>query len=260
MFIAEEKHHDLVKDIPEGVIMRKGGSENESEGEATMTAVSNVRTTNNEASMSLPSDLPPTTVAGASTWSSGGGTEVASGNQMVNFSPLPGNYSNNMNPALNASMPSGGTGDVRIMNTLESQPTSSLENFAMADSVLEGIPGSMFDWGGFPSACPCFFTDLIAIQGNGTTSSHVLVPISPWFISSNSIININNSSTSNSNNSSTSTSTSHPTLPGHLPKTSPHKANTNMERDISLSSIMRADVYEILHFHFCSVFVLLLLI
>lgn len=144
MFVAEEKHHELVKDIPEGVIVAKGS---ESEGEATMTAVSNVRTTNDDPSMSLPPGLSssaPVAGGGAPTWSTGGAT--SSGNQMVGFTPLSTNYPN-MNPALNAAVPGGATRDVQILNTLEAQPTNSLENYSMADSVLDAIPGSMFDWG-----------------------------------------------------------------------------------------------------------------
>lgn len=148
MFIAEEKHQELLKDIPGGVIVTKGGTENETEGEATMTAVSNVRTTNDDPSMSHTPDLSSTTPMAASTWSTGGTGSgpppVAHGNPMVNFAPLAPGYPN-MNPALN---PGGGSGDVRIMNTLDQQH-SNLENFAIADSVLEGIPGSMFDWGKF---------------------------------------------------------------------------------------------------------------
>ena len=96
--------------------------------------------------MSLPPDLSsPTSMAGgAVTWSPGG--TASSSSQMVGFTPLSTNYPN-MNPALNTTMPGGAARDVQILNTLEAQPTNSLENYSMADSVLEAMPGSMFDWG-----------------------------------------------------------------------------------------------------------------
>ncbi|RPD66402.1 hypothetical protein L227DRAFT_570286 [Lentinus tigrinus ALCF2SS1-6] len=65
---------------------------------------------------------------------------------MVNFSPLGGNYPN-MNPALNDQM--AAPENVQVMNVLDQTHAGNvLEQQAMADvGFLDGIPGTMFDWG-----------------------------------------------------------------------------------------------------------------
>lgn len=51
-----------------------------------------------------------------------------------------------MNPAMNAS--SQQPGNVQVMNVLDGpQGGNTLQEFALADGFLEGIPGGMFDWG-----------------------------------------------------------------------------------------------------------------
>ena len=53
-----------------------------------------------------------------------------------------------MNPAMNA--PQGSVpGIVQVMNVLDGQQGgNTLQQFALADTgFLEGIPGTMFDWG-----------------------------------------------------------------------------------------------------------------
>jgi len=54
----------------------------------------------------------------------------------------------NVNPAMN-SVDTSAPGTVQVMNVLDvPQASNTLEQFAMADTdLLEGIPGSMFDWG-----------------------------------------------------------------------------------------------------------------
>ena len=64
---------------------------------------------------------------------------------MVNYTPLTGSHPN-MNPALNDQM--AVPDSVQAMNVLDHPgSTSVLEQHAMADGLLEGIPGQMFDWG-----------------------------------------------------------------------------------------------------------------
>ncbi|KAI0723969.1 fungal-specific transcription factor domain-containing protein [Cerioporus squamosus] len=65
---------------------------------------------------------------------------------MVNFSPLAGNFPN-MNPALNDQL--SAPENVQVMNVLDqAHAGNALEQQAMADvGFLEGIPGTMFDWG-----------------------------------------------------------------------------------------------------------------
>lgn len=62
---------------------------------------------------------------------------------MVNFPQLTGNFTN-MNPALN-----GAPENVQVMNVLDqTQAGNALEQQALADvGFLDGIPGTMFDWG-----------------------------------------------------------------------------------------------------------------
>ncbi|EMD38452.1 hypothetical protein CERSUDRAFT_82708 [Gelatoporia subvermispora B] len=69
------------------------------------------------------------------------------GSNMVNFTPLGGSYAN-MNPALDNAV-SSTPGNVQVLNVLDvPQASNTLEQFARADiGFLEGIPGSMFDWG-----------------------------------------------------------------------------------------------------------------
>lgn len=63
---------------------------------------------------------------------------------MVNFTPL----SNlpNVNPSLNGAL--GPQQQVQVMNVLDEPAAhTNLEQFAVTDNgLLEGIPGSMFDW------------------------------------------------------------------------------------------------------------------
>lgn len=95
---------------------------------------------------------PPLQTAGSSGGDSG-----------VLVTPLSTNFPN-VNPALNAGMPAGG--EVQIMNMLgmETDPNSAasehqqammtLEQLAGGSSILEGMPGGMFDWGEFSGRFP----------------------------------------------------------------------------------------------------------
>jgi hypothetical protein len=54
----------------------------------------------------------------------------------------------NVNPAMNF-QPEFSSGNIQVMNVLDSTASgSNLADFQMADNgFLEGLPGSMFDWG-----------------------------------------------------------------------------------------------------------------
>ncbi|KAL4266176.1 Carbohydrate Metabolism and Transport Regulator [Pleurotus pulmonarius] len=88
---------------------------------------------------------------------------------MVNITPLwggkgDGNFPN-VNPAMNSqSVP----GNVQVMNVLDvPQSSNTLEQFAIADTgFLEGIPGSMFDWGQWDT----FFSRFNATAGSSVNS------------------------------------------------------------------------------------------
>ena len=79
---------------------------------------------------------------------------------MVNFSALD---FPNMNPALNGTFAQ--PENVQIVNMLD-QPVAGnmnvLEHQAMSDSLLEGIPGAMFDWGAFSPLLAVFHGCLLA--------------------------------------------------------------------------------------------------
>ncbi len=68
---------------------------------------------------------------------------------MVNYTPLSSAVRGelpNVNPALN--MAGASRSDVRVLMSLDVPPApSTLEQFQVADSgLLEGLPGTMFDW------------------------------------------------------------------------------------------------------------------
>ncbi|KAJ7632756.1 fungal-specific transcription factor domain-containing protein [Roridomyces roridus] len=67
---------------------------------------------------------------------------------MVNLTPLTGRGGVNMNPAMNAAS-AAAAGAVQVMNVLDDpQASNTLAEHAMSDTnFLEGIPGTMFDWG-----------------------------------------------------------------------------------------------------------------
>ncbi|TFK62544.1 hypothetical protein BDN72DRAFT_776954 [Pluteus cervinus] len=70
-----------------------------------------------------------------------------SSSPLVKFTPLSPQRDANVNPALNGLDVS--SGQVQLINTLDgTQGLAGLQELAMMDSgLLEGIPGSMFDWG-----------------------------------------------------------------------------------------------------------------
>jgi len=71
---------------------------------------------------------------------------------MVNITPLSGAKGSsfdlpNVNPAMNE-VDKSVQGTVQVMNVLNAQASNMLEQLALADTgLLEGLPGSMFDWG-----------------------------------------------------------------------------------------------------------------
>ncbi|KAG6856458.1 hypothetical protein H0H87_004318 [Tephrocybe sp. NHM501043] len=85
---------------------------------------------------------------------------------LVNYTPLmrrQGSMSN-VNPAMN--MQNQPQGNVQVMNVLDGpQGSNTLQEFALTDNgFLEGIPGSMFDWGQWDT----FFS---RFSGNGSGAS-----------------------------------------------------------------------------------------
>lgn len=92
--------------------------------------------------------MPSTIVtSGAARAAAAGGSPPGSATSMINYTPLSGQVSGsfaNVNPTLNMS----GSSDVQVLNLLDvPQQPSTLQQFAVTDSgLLEGLPGSMFDW------------------------------------------------------------------------------------------------------------------
>lgn len=72
----------------------------------------------------------------------------SSANSFAKLSPLTAKM--NVNPAMNF-QPDFSSGNIQVMNVLDSAASgSNLADFQMADNgFLEGLPGSMFDWGLF---------------------------------------------------------------------------------------------------------------
>jgi hypothetical protein len=68
----------------------------------------------------------------------------------VKFTPLVAPSKMNVNPAMNV-QPESSSSNIQVMNVLDSTANgSNLADFQMADNgFLEGLPGSMFDWGLF---------------------------------------------------------------------------------------------------------------
>ncbi|KAG6832044.1 hypothetical protein H0H92_005466 [Tricholoma furcatifolium] len=88
---------------------------------------------------------------------------------IVNFTPIgrrQGGYSN-MNPTLN--MQGQPPGNVQVMNVLDGlQGGNALQDFALTDNgFLEGIPGSMFDWGQWDTFFSRFSNGAAAPPANG---------------------------------------------------------------------------------------------
>ena len=78
---------------------------------------------------------------------------IGSTNSFVKLTPLGAPSTNvkmNVNPAMNV-QPEFSSGNIQVMNVLDSAASgSNLADFQMADNgFLEGLPGSMFDWGLF---------------------------------------------------------------------------------------------------------------
>ncbi|PFH51749.1 hypothetical protein AMATHDRAFT_74779 [Amanita thiersii Skay4041] len=105
---------------------------------------------------------------------------------MVNFTPLsaaPGAAAGmrrgatlaNVNPAMNMRMATG-SGQVQVMNVLDGQMTGgTLADFANLDTgFLEGIPGSMFDWGQWDNFFARFNT---AATGGEATATVANMPM-----------------------------------------------------------------------------------
>ena len=94
------------------------------------------------------------------------------GPPMVNFAAL---EFPNMNPALNNSL--AAPENVQVVNMLDHPLPNNMnimEQQAMSDSLLEGIPGAMFDWGACPSPQSFFSLPLSALacrarEGRGLT-------------------------------------------------------------------------------------------
>ncbi|TDL27420.1 hypothetical protein BD410DRAFT_714522 [Rickenella mellea] len=146
--------------MPAGVVVTASGSE-DSEGEEQPAEASSSRPTN-DAAVPLSSsasgsgsghalaDVSPSTrravPANVGSPTASVVPQPSGSATMVNYQPL-GNFANsNVNPSLNDRMV--GTADVQVLNVLDvPQAPNTVEQFAVADTgLLEGIPGSMFDW------------------------------------------------------------------------------------------------------------------
>lgn len=201
--------------MPEGVVViGANASDEESEGEDSATEVSSIikpaahetASPSNTSSPSVPSHpygiaradgfqspIAPNTRQGASAGSSTQGVQQQQQQQhsgetgsaastpapMVNYTPLPtggGSYPN-VNPALN--MAGTSRSDVRVLNVLDVPPApSTLEQFQVADSgLLEGLPGTMFDWRKLLQhlICRSLFMP-VGLQRNGSRSSRGSIP------------------------------------------------------------------------------------
>lgn len=178
VFVASGKSKDGdYSNIPEGVIIVNSDEES-TEGEEQAAEVSTVQSTNDSASPSSSRDSVPTAsvVAVVSSPTDGHNHNIgrgmttsttttfavdATGDRtiperravpaMVTYTPLGQGVGMdteymNVNPSLNTGMMDAA--DVRVLNVLDvPQAANTLEQFAVADSgLLEGLPGSMFDW------------------------------------------------------------------------------------------------------------------
>ncbi|KAH8106811.1 fungal-specific transcription factor domain-containing protein [Cristinia sonorae] len=155
VFIANEQpKEEVVRDLPEGLIIH----DSQPEGESDMNSSSQSRTENNVSLLSRVAASLSTLYAPSTTRPSGLVQEqqrqhaqqqaqiASSASAMVNLTPLGPNFPN-MNPAMNTASSSSGKSKVQVMNMLDvPQAQSQIEQYSMADSFLDGIPGSMLDW------------------------------------------------------------------------------------------------------------------
>jgi hypothetical protein len=75
---------------------------------------------------------------------------------MINYAPLGSSYPN-VNPAMNGGLGQQHMtippGHVQVLNLLDQPSNAPLEQLAMADGFLEGMPSTIFDWGKLSSCC-----------------------------------------------------------------------------------------------------------
>jgi len=149
--------------ILEGVVIN-ASDEDESEGEDSAAEVSSIVQPSNDNDPASSSSSPHSShhvvglpLPGARAGRAGAGSPAAAATQsavsgddstpatapIVNYTPLGPDYTN-VNPTLNST----GRSDVQVLNILDvPQAPNTLEQVAVADSgMLEGLPGSMFDW------------------------------------------------------------------------------------------------------------------
>ncbi|KIL61315.1 hypothetical protein M378DRAFT_187599 [Amanita muscaria Koide BX008] len=158
------------KDVPEGVIIR--GSDNGSDENDMETAQENIasaplsdersRDDRERAAMNCESSAfaPPLQDVGKPLGATGNGRRPAqrqstfpsplgeaTSPSMVNITPLSRVSQANVNPTMDKRVPAG-SNQVKVINTLDGTPGGgSLAEFVTVDTYLDGIPGSMFDWG-----------------------------------------------------------------------------------------------------------------
>jgi len=141
-----ENRDEEIKDLVPGVVITS--PEERSEGETSPQSP----LANERAMPSSPFAPPPSgdeNSPGARPKQPPLGASTRIGSSMVNLTPLRGGPVSNVNPAMNTV---SGPENVKVMNVLDVSQTSTntLEQLSNADiGFLEGIPGGMFDWGGF---------------------------------------------------------------------------------------------------------------
>jgi hypothetical protein len=160
VFVAEDTTRpEDVEDIPAGVVISRDEDDGPGGDEVSLTKRPRPREHLDRAFLLSSSSFAPplpgeSAAASASQSNSGSSASVLTGPStaanIVSFSPLSREDSStimNVNPAMNTD-PTGG--NVQVMNLLDSAPPqvpNAFEQFAAADSFLDGIPGGMFDWG-----------------------------------------------------------------------------------------------------------------
>ncbi|KAK2466686.1 hypothetical protein APHAL10511_000944 [Amanita phalloides] len=165
---AKRRDEDL-KDVPPGVVIR-GTSDDEldtgeEQGISSAPPISDERGRNERrrASLMSPSPFaPPLTDVGSPSTNTAGDARGSGLLQSAMRNALQAQSAGacasgvtqrgpslaNVNPAMNTRGPTG-SNQVQVMDILDGQPMGgTLADFAMVDNgFLEGIPGSMFDWG-----------------------------------------------------------------------------------------------------------------
>lgn len=158
VFIAHGKAVEGVKNLPEGVVISRPDDD---QGEMTAARRSSIGPTSHGRrrtfSLSRPSDTDVPWMSERGSYSADvqqahrkdhrtSHQSAGQAQSPTGYGPLAGEHFPNMNPAME-DVTAGAPGQVQVMNVLD-QASGTLEQMASVDiGFLEGIPGSMFDWG-----------------------------------------------------------------------------------------------------------------